>query len=190
MPEDVINVSFCHDGIVDRLRDLDGIALGIFEDERPLKGITGFADWRLHGLLSRLVLRKQLSGSLFENCLVPSDGRLPMEKVFLFGLGALNEFKVDTYRQVAAEIVSTMSGACVSHFALSLWDVTRGRVAPEEAAGIFFRQIVADCEHRPQAEGGRKVTFVETGPWGHALRDGFLKLSERSQELPVRLELR
>ncbi len=188
MTEDVITVSFCHDGVLDRIKNTEAIALGIFEDERPLKGMTGFVDWRLHGLLSRLILQHRLDGSFLEGCLIPSRGRLPMDKVFLFGLGALEDLCARTFQRVIFQIVATMSKAGVDHFALSLWDLTRGRVAPEEATRIVLRAFLSDRQHR--SGGGRTaVTFVETGPWGHALRDGFLRLSERRDELPVRLEL-
>ncbi len=188
MTDDMITVSFCHDGVLDRIRDVEAIVLGLFEDERPLKGMTGFVDWRLHGLLSRLVLQQRLEGTLLEGCLMPSRGRLPMDMVFLFGLGSLEELSVQTFQRVAFQVVGTMARARVGHFALSLWDLTRGRVAPEEAARIVLRAFLSDRRHRPR--GGRTaVTFVETGPWGHALRDAFLKLAERKDELPVRLEL-
>ena len=112
-----------------------------------------------------------------------------MEKIFLIGLGGLNDLSVDTYSRVSAEIVMMMSRARVSHFALSLWDLSRGRVAPEEAATIFFRRLLEDSEDRPQPLENRQVTLIETGPWGHALRDGFLRLADRSEQLPIRLEV-
>jgi hypothetical protein len=190
MADEVISVSFSYDGSVDKIQKSDGIALGLFQDERPLKGITGFADWRLHGMLSRLVIQERLSGTLMESCLVPSHGRLPMEKVFIFGLGSMVDLNVSRFNRIAAEIVTTMSKAQVQHFTLSVWDLTRGRVAPEEAAGIIFRHLLADGETRRARASSRGITFVERGPWGRALRDGFRQLSERGGELPVRLELR
>ncbi len=189
MPDDVLIVSFCHDGVLERIQGAEAVALGVFEDERPLKGMAGFVDWRLHGLISRLLLEQRVEGALLEGCLIPTRGKLPMDKVFLFGLGSLDKLSVQVFQRVAHQVVQTMVKAGVNHFALSLWDLTRGRVAPEEAAHIMLRAYLADRRHR-SGGGTTAITFVETGPWGHALRDGFIKLAERNHELPVRLELR
>ncbi len=190
MTDEVVSISFSYDGSLDRIQKLDAIALGLFVDERPLKGITGFVDWRLQGALSRLAMQERITGGLLESCLMPSRGRLPMDKVFVFGLGSMGDLNVGRFNRVAAEIVSTMSKVNASQFALSMWDLTRGRVAPEEAAGIFFRQLLADGESRRTRSSNRVITFIERGPWGRALRDGFRQLSERSGELPLRLDLR
>jgi hypothetical protein len=190
MAEEVVTVSFCYDGALDRLGTMDAIALGLFADERPLKGVTGFVDWRLHGMLSRLLLRELLTGVGDEHCLVPARGRLPMEKIFLFGLGTMGELNVNRFQQVVSGVISTMSRAQSTQYALSVWDLSRGRVAPEEAAGIFYRQLLADLERRGGEGVNRQITFVERGPWGKALRDGFKVLSDRGGELPIRLELR
>ena len=189
MADDVLIVSFCYDGVLEHIEGAGAIALGVFEDERPLKGMTGFVDWRLHGLLSRLLLDQRVEGALLEGCLIPSRGRLPMDKVFLFGLGSLEKLNAQVFQRVAHQVIGTMAKARVDHFAVSLWDLTRGRVAPEEAARIVLRAFLADRRHRT-AGGTTAITFVETGPWGHALRDGFLKLADRRDALPVRLELR
>lgn len=190
MAEEVVSISFCYDGTMERLQHYDAIALGVFLDERPLKGVTGFVDWRLQGGISRLLQSRYFNGSLLESCLTPSQGYIPMEKVFLFGLGALPELSVSRFNRVAGEIIATMNKVQASTFALSAWDLTRGRVAPEEAAGIIYRHILALGEARQPIEGGRLITFIERGPWGKALRDGFRQLSDRSSELPIRLEVR
>lgn len=194
MAEEVVSISFCYDGSMERLQHYDAIALGIFLDERPLKGVSGFVDWRLHGMLSRLVIQERFRGTLMESCLLPSFGYVPMEKVFLFGLGAVPELSVSRFNRIAGEIITTMSKAQATTFALSAWDLTRGRVAPEEAAGIIYRHILSDGEARRGLSTGtgqnRLITFIERGPWGKALRDGFRQLSDRSSELPIRLEVR
>jgi len=190
MPDEVVTICFCNDGVLDRLESSQAIVLGVFEDERPLKGITGFVDWRLHGLLSRLLIQQRNAGNLLESVLMPSMGRVPMEKVFLFGLGSVMDLDEERFNQVIREIVGTMSKVHADDFALSVWDLTRGRVAPEQAAGILFRHLLADLEARQGRNAARKITFIERGPWGRALRDGFRQLSESRAELPLKLELR
>src|SRR5260370_16572399 len=58
------------------------------EDERPLTGLAGLADWRLGGGLSRLLRAGLLKGTEGEALLTPAR-RMPFGKLFLFGLGPL-----------------------------------------------------------------------------------------------------
>lgn len=189
MAEDVVSISFCYDGGFDRLQHFEAVALGIFQDERPLKGISGFVDWRLHGALSRLLMEQRFEGNLLESLLLPSRGYIPMEKVFLFGLGTVPELSVSRFNRVAGAVIAAMARARAGAFVLSAWDLTRGRVSPEEAAGIIYRHILSEGEVLRQQDSHRHITFVERGPWGKALRDGFRQLGERSAEQPIRLEV-
>ncbi len=63
-------------------------ALAVFVGpERPLQGLAGFADWRLCGALSRTIRAGQFEGGYGEALLIPSAGRLPVDRIFCFGLG-------------------------------------------------------------------------------------------------------
>lgn len=64
----------------------EALCLFVGEDERPLTGLAGLADWRLAGGLSRLVRQGLLHGTSGEALLTPAR-RLPFRKLFLFGLG-------------------------------------------------------------------------------------------------------
>ena len=184
-----LDIHFCFDGGIDRLGDVDSIALGIFEDERPLKGTAGLVDWRLHGRLSRLLLSSFVTGQFMESCLTPAGDHLPMDKVILFGQGSLEALDARRFTQVAEEILSTLGRIGSTHFAWSIWDLTRGRLAPEEAAGILYRQFLAENEGR-QDHPLKSVTCIEHGPWGRAIQDAFRQLSARHTELPLRLRVR
>jgi len=58
-----------------------------FEDVRPLKGSTSLIDWRLNGRLSDLILQGKISGQFSESVIMPAQGRLAAQEIFIFGLG-------------------------------------------------------------------------------------------------------
>ncbi len=63
------------------------LVVGFFEDERPLRGSTGWVDWRLNGVLSRYLLEKKLLGIWKEMILIPSQARILSPLILLVGLG-------------------------------------------------------------------------------------------------------
>jgi hypothetical protein len=56
-------------------------------DERPLLAAAGYVDWRVNGWLSRLLIDGVFVGREGECLLTPGQGRIPPERIFLFGLG-------------------------------------------------------------------------------------------------------
>lgn len=73
-------------GRLDRLR-VELLCVGIFEDERPLRGSAGLADWRLCGALSRLIRASRVRGLPGEALLIPGQGGLRARWVLALGLG-------------------------------------------------------------------------------------------------------
>jgi hypothetical protein len=69
----------------------ESLCLFIGEDERPLTGLAGLADWRLSGRLSRLLRSGALTGEEGEAVLTPPGSRLAFKKLFLFGLGTAQD---------------------------------------------------------------------------------------------------
>jgi hypothetical protein len=67
--------------------EADGLCAGFFSDERPLRGASSLADWRLCGAISRALLGGRLRGDEGEVTLMPAQGRLTFSKVLVFGLG-------------------------------------------------------------------------------------------------------
>lgn len=63
------------------------LLLFVGEDERPLRGLTGLADWRLCGALTDMVRRSLFSGAPGETLLTVAGDRLPVERIFVVGLG-------------------------------------------------------------------------------------------------------
>jgi hypothetical protein len=70
---------------------VDTLCLFVSEDERPLGGAAGYADWRLCGQLSRLLLDGFFRGARGESMLLPSSGRIGPRRLVVLGLGPMAE---------------------------------------------------------------------------------------------------
>jgi hypothetical protein len=81
----------------------DSIVVGVFSDVRPLAGLLGMIDWRLCGRLSRLFEQGVVTGDDGERVLIPTLGRVPAPRLFLYGWGPQA-----SANQKASERVSAM----------------------------------------------------------------------------------
>jgi len=105
------------------LKDLKKLAtealiVGFYEDVRPLKGVAGELDWLLCGSLSALILSNKLRGSLGDVALVTSQGKVPVQKIFMVGLGPRNGMTPATLRSAARNAATTAVGAGVRSAAI------------------------------------------------------------------------
>jgi hypothetical protein len=76
-----------------------------FEDERPLRGLAAFLDWRTSGKLSRLLRSGWCTGKAGEAVLLPGTRGLPSERIVLLGLGASVGFGAAQARTAAMAAV-------------------------------------------------------------------------------------
>ena len=76
-----------------------------FDNDRPLRGEAGRADWRLCGLLSRLVADSHLRGQAGEGALVHTGGRMRAPRLLLLGLGAPSAFTALEVKAVVRDAV-------------------------------------------------------------------------------------
>jgi hypothetical protein len=84
------------------------LVTGFFKDERPLKGSSGWIDWRLNGMLSRFIIEKKLTGEWKETTLIPSQGRILPGMILLFGLGELKEYSYLRLRKLSPYLLETL----------------------------------------------------------------------------------
>ena len=88
--------------------------LPLFSDDRPLRGLAGFVDWRTSGALSRLVRSGFCDGVRDEAVLLPGRRTLPAARWVLLGLGAVGGYAAggsdDAVAHAAARIVDVVSG--------------------------------------------------------------------------------
>jgi hypothetical protein len=117
----------------------EALCLFIGEEERPLTGLAGLADWRLAGRLSRMIRSGLLTGAAGEALLTPPGSRLSFEKLFLFGTGTSHDAEALSSRVIDAMHRLFQAGVreAALHFPLG--------VVPDEGA----RRLLAE-EQTPQ----------------------------------------
>ena len=132
----------------------EAVALGFFEDQRPLRGALGLVDWRLCGFLSRQIRLGRARGSLGEVILVPAGGRLALERVFVFGLGPRSAFDSERLARILDRMFGVLAAAEVRSAVLGIPGRAAGLVSPQEGIRALME---AAARHRDTDE----VTLVE-----------------------------
>jgi hypothetical protein len=97
----------------------ESLCLFVASDERPLSGLSGLADWRLSGKLSRLLRGGLLTGQAGEAVLTPPGARLGFKKLFLFGVGPKEQPEQRLAEQISSAL-RKMAQAGVQEAALQL----------------------------------------------------------------------
>jgi len=126
------------------------LALGIFSDEKPPRGIGGFIDWRLNGLISSQIKQTRIKGEFLEKVVIPFPDRIGAESLLLFGFGELSQITYDKIYTGGHNIASTISGLLITNFAVDIPGANRSRLS---VAGIteamitgFFDFLSADVD--------------------------------------------
>jgi hypothetical protein len=102
------------------VQECDVLVTGFFQDERPLKGSSGWMDWRLNGMLSRFLIEKRLTGDWQERTLIPSQGRVMPRMILLLGLGKVREYSYLRLRELSPYLLETLKKLNTSNVCLSL----------------------------------------------------------------------
>ncbi len=122
-------------------QECDVLVIGFFTDERPLKGSAGLIDWRLNGMLSRLLTEKKLTGDWEETTLIPSGGRVVSRMILLLGLGEAREYSYLRVRKLCPRLFEILkkldaSGVCLSLPYGESYNVDCGKLAEVLIEGI------------------------------------------------------
>jgi hypothetical protein len=126
------------------VQECDVLVTGFFKDERPLKGSSGWVDWRLNGMLSRFLMDKKLTGDWDEMTLIPSQKRIMPRMILLHGLGEVKEYSYLRLRELPPHLLATLKKLDALNICLSLpyedsYNVDCGKLAEVLIEGI------ADC---------------------------------------------
>jgi hypothetical protein len=97
------------------------LALGIFADEKPPRGICGFIDWRLNGMISREIKQGRIGGDFAEKIVIPFPRRIGAEILLLFGLGNVTQINYDKIYNAAYTIAQSVDGMSLNSFAFDLY---------------------------------------------------------------------
>jgi Cytosol aminopeptidase family, N-terminal domain len=135
---------------------VDTLCLFVSEDERPLGGAAGFADWRLCGQLSRLLVDGFFRGTRGESLLLPSNGRIGAPRLVVLGLGPGGEaLHPGVLRSALSQAADVLNRARVDSVALEL--PGRGAMPAPERTSAFNEAFAP-------AFRGARVTLLADGP--------------------------
>lgn len=98
----------------------EGLALGFFSDERPPKGLCGFVDWRLNGMISRELARGRISGKFMEKILIATPPRIGASKIVLWGMGLFTELTYEKLHLTGFNLSQIMDGMGCTDFVFTL----------------------------------------------------------------------
>jgi len=156
------------------LQECDVLVTGIFQDERPLKGSSGWIDWRLNGILSHFLIEKRLTGDWKETTLIPSNARLTSPMILLIGLGKVRDYSYLRLRECSPHLLETLKNLKASKICLSLPSGERYNVDCGKSVEVLIEGF-ADCLDRDQS------SLYEQ--WVRALRLFFSVDEERFPEI-------
>lgn len=138
----------------------DTLVLDHFVEDRPLQGLAGYADWRMNGWLSRLVLRGWAMGGPSETLLMPATSRLNVDRVLLVGLGRRGEYTPEALRLTSLHIMRSLRGLGVSRFALGIPGISGLKIGTRQAVDIVLTSL-QQMYMAPQGEQEPpEVTFL------------------------------
>ena len=105
---------------LDSLEGVDALCLFVGEDDRPLPGSAGYVDWRLCGALSRVLQSGFFVGARDDSLLLPTDGRFPVPRIFVIGLGRRKGLDASSLGQALANAGQVLARAKVEAVALEI----------------------------------------------------------------------
>lgn len=120
------------------------LLLTFFSDERPLRGASGLADWRLCGRLSSLIKRGKLSGEPGETLMMTPGRRLHFRSLVLFGLGRSQGFDEDAYREHVQWIRQVAEKARITRYAVQPPGRATGLIGARRALELWLAEAGAD----------------------------------------------
>lgn len=165
--------------------EADVVVVGFFEEDRPLRGDAGRADWRLCGRISRLIAGGRLGSVPGQAALIPSTGGLRAPRVVALHLGARRDFDAARCRQAAADGLGRALKLGASTVALPVADpgtgleldarleaLLAGVLAARDRSGeaAVEIQLLGVAEERPAAARWLGAALAEAGDPGVVLR--------------------
>jgi hypothetical protein len=150
----------------------DLLAVGFYQDVRPLRGAAGLLDWRFDGRLSSLIVAGGLTGALGERLLVPSNRRLPWRLTLAVGLGPSADFDEKRAPVAICQVLTTMRGMSLGRLTLSLPGRDGDRLPARRALQLFLEETEKTLPGVLE-----EVTLIETPAAQKELGDAVRKRS-------------
>ena len=156
------------------VQECDVLVAGFFQDERPLKGSSGWIDWRFNGMLSQFLIENKLTGDWKETTLMPSQGRVAPRLILLLGLGRVKEYSYLRLRELSSHLLETLKKLKTINVCLSLPYEEGYNVDCGKLVEVLIEEI-ADCLD--------PTRNLMDGEWIKGLRLFFAEGEERFPEI-------
>ena len=163
------------------------LAVGFFEDERPLRLEAGLVDGCLNGIISSRLAQGFMTGELGEITLIPATGQIQADKVLFVGLGDVASFSYARIRELTRRVLEVCIG-------LQVHDVAMAFPRPLDSSVEWDKLIEAMMEGMELDTDGRDVPFAMrwrlSGGWDHydEIRQGMETAKQILKDLfPVNL---
>jgi len=113
---------------------------------------VGTVDWALNGLISRLLVRKTLTGTFLETTLIRPGRLLPAEKLLLLGIGPADQCTPDRFQELGRRLIQTLLKLQVVEIALAFPEereeiITTDQLAENLTMGYINGMDVPDTGH-------------------------------------------
>ncbi len=155
-------------------QECDVLVTGFFRDERPLKGSSGWLDWRLNGMLSQLLIENKLTGDWKEATLIPSRERILPKMILLLGLGEVKRYSYLRLRELSPYLLDTLRKLGWLNVCLSF--------PHGESYHVDYRKIVESLIEGIADEFNQQKILFEEG-WTRRLRLYFAEGEEVFSEI-------
>ncbi|HPB50055.1 MAG TPA: M17 family peptidase N-terminal domain-containing protein [Myxococcota bacterium] len=162
---------------IDRV-SVDTFVLPVFDDHKPPRGLTGLVDWRLCGMMSRMLAGGRVSTRFRDVTLLPAYGRFAANRILVFGMGNSDDFSQARAREVAWFMAEKLLKLRTPTFLTCLPGSAAGMVHPRSGMELFleeFSRIFGSDEMFPSLE----VHMVEAQEYHRDLNDMILVATRR-----------
>ncbi len=173
-------------GPVDRT-PADVAVVLLFASERPLRGSTGRADWRLCGRLSQLLASGKLAGAPGEAALISSTGGLRAPLLLVLGAGPRAAFDAPRLETLTKDGVCRALGLGARSIAFPFPDGVLGDLALEHHAEALLGAAAAGVASR---SGATELVLRVVVPRNEARRTAEALRAARPPDLPPAISLR
>ena len=96
------------------------LAVPLFQDQRTVDGPAAVVDWRLDGLLSRMIVAGELTGKVGEQLAVQANGKMAAPWILVGGSGRWQTLDRDEYMKMTGRLLKMAAKAGAAELALCL----------------------------------------------------------------------
>lgn len=145
----------------------EGLAMALFSDEKPPRGVAGMVDWRLGGMISRSIARGTIAGSYGETILFhPDSPFLGPWKILMVGLGEREQLTTDRIYGAGWSIMNTMHRIGCRDFTSSVPGTGRCELPPASMVEAYLSGMLDALSETGESPDGQTSIHLVEAP-GH-----------------------